>query len=42
LNRCLQAWFVTHVMASERRRQEERNKAVLDLARGFNKEPQAA
>jgi hypothetical protein len=36
------AEFVGHVMTSERRRREERTRLAMDLARGFDEEPQAA
>jgi hypothetical protein len=36
------AGFVGHVMTSERRRQEERSRLAMDLARGFSEEPEAA
>jgi hypothetical protein len=34
--------FATHVLVSERRRMEERNRLAADLARGFEGEPEAA
>jgi hypothetical protein len=36
------AGFVGHVMTSERRRHEERSRLAMDLARGFDEEPEAA
>ncbi|KAB0266015.1 hypothetical protein [Microvirga brassicacearum] len=34
--------FAAHVITSERRREEKRNRVVADLARGFDEDPEAA